>query len=55
MSEFLIQLSYETWDNVFIDQDIDTIFNPFLNIYLRIFYSNFLKKQVQFKTKHNHG
>jgi hypothetical protein len=40
MNEFVIQLSYETWNDVFTDQDIDTIFNSFLNTYLRIFYSN---------------
>ncbi|GFG36914.1 hypothetical protein Cfor_12463 [Coptotermes formosanus] len=53
MNEFMIQLSYETWDNIFIDQDVDTIFNSFLNTYLRIFYSNFPKKQVKAKTKSN--
>jgi hypothetical protein len=38
--EFVIQLSYETWNDVFTDQDIDTIFNSFVNAYLRILYSN---------------
>jgi hypothetical protein len=51
MNEFMVQLSYETWDNIFVDQDVDTVFNSFLNIYLRIFYSNFPKKQVQFETR----
>jgi hypothetical protein len=43
-NEFLIQLSYETWDNIFVDQEVDTIFTSFLNTYRRIFYSNFPKK-----------
>jgi hypothetical protein len=44
MNEFMIKLSYETWDNIFVDKDVDTIFNSFLNTYLRIFYSSFSKK-----------
>jgi hypothetical protein len=39
--EFQLHLSYESWDNVFIGDDVDTIFNNFLNIYLRIFYYAF--------------
>jgi hypothetical protein len=27
MKEFVIQLSYETWNDVFTDKDVDTIFN----------------------------
>jgi hypothetical protein len=53
MDKFLIQLSYETWGNIFVDQDAETIFNSFLNIYLRIFYSNFLKKKNRFSLKLN--
>jgi hypothetical protein len=34
---FQMQLSYETWDNIFSGNDIDTIFNSFLNTYLRFF------------------
>jgi hypothetical protein len=34
--DFQINLSYELWDDVFIDSDVDTIFNTFLNTYLRI-------------------
>jgi hypothetical protein len=44
---FKMQLSYERWDDVFSSNDVDTVFNSFLNTYLRIFYSSFpLKKQV---------
>jgi hypothetical protein len=36
--DFQINLSYELWD-IFIDSDVDTIFNNFLNTYLRIYKS----------------
>jgi hypothetical protein len=42
-----MKLSYETWDAVFSDVDIDTKFNSFLNTYLRIFYSSFPLKQLE--------
>jgi hypothetical protein len=53
MNEFMTKLSHETWDNIFVDKDFDTIFNSFLNTYLRIFYSSFLKKKVKVETKNN--
>jgi hypothetical protein len=53
MNEFATQLSYETWNDVFTDQDLDTIFNSFLNIYLRIFYSNFPKRELKIKASYN--
>jgi hypothetical protein len=53
MNEFTIQLSYETRDDVFTDCDMDTIFNSFLNTYLRIFYSNFPSKQTKVVTRYN--
>jgi hypothetical protein len=34
--DFQINVSYELWDDIFIDSDVDTIFNNFLNTYLRI-------------------
>jgi hypothetical protein len=52
MNEFMIQLSYETWNDVFTDQDVDTIFN-FLNIYLRIIYSSFPRKEMKIKGNYN--
>jgi hypothetical protein len=53
MNEFVIQLSYETWSDVFTDQDIDTAFNSFAYTYLRIFYSSFPKQQIKNKTNYN--
>jgi hypothetical protein len=38
---FQINLSYELWDDIFTDSDVDTIFNNFLNTYLRIYNSSF--------------
>jgi hypothetical protein len=41
--DFQINLSYELWDDtrIFIDSDVHTIFNKYLNTYLRIFNSSF--------------
>jgi hypothetical protein len=47
ISEFQINLSYESWDAIFTDESVDSVFNSFLNTYLRIFYHSFpLKKSV---------
>jgi hypothetical protein len=35
------KLGYDSWDNVFNGDDVDTIFHNFLNTYLRIFYHTF--------------
>jgi hypothetical protein len=43
-NEFKINLCYETWDCVFgfkNNTDVDTLFNSFLNNYLRIFHNHF--------------
>jgi hypothetical protein len=42
---FKMQLSYETWDDVFSSNDVDTIFNSFLNTYFRTFHSSFPVKK----------
>jgi hypothetical protein len=43
--DFNTKLSYESWENIFGENNVNTIFNNFLNTYLRIFYSSFpLKK-----------
>jgi hypothetical protein len=33
-ANFLLQLSYETWDDSFGDKDVNLIFNSFLNTYI---------------------
>jgi hypothetical protein len=47
MADFVMKLSYETWDTVFSNVDIDTKLNSFLNTYLRIFYSSFPFKKAK--------
>jgi hypothetical protein len=44
--EFKLNLSYESWDEIFTEDDVDTLFNSFLNTYLRIFYHIFPLKKV---------
>ena len=41
IAQFKTNLSYESWSNVFSDGDLDSSFNNFLNIYLRIYYNIF--------------
>jgi hypothetical protein len=53
MNDFFIQLSYETWESTFVDQDVDAIFNAFHNTYLRIFYLNFQKRKKMLRLKPN--
>jgi hypothetical protein len=50
MADFIMKLSYETWDTVFSNVDIVTGFNSFLNTYLRIFYSSFPLKKAKNNT-----
>jgi uncharacterized secreted protein with C-terminal beta-propeller domain len=41
MAEFKLKVSYESWENIFGEddnKDVDMLFNTFLNTYLRIFY-----------------
>jgi len=55
VNKIKINLSYETWDCVFglnNNPDVDTLFNSFLNNYLRIFYNHF--PQHKFIDRHNH-
>ena len=55
INEFRTYLSYETWDCVFglkNNPDVDTLFNSFLNNYLRIFHNHF--PQCKFTKRHNH-
>jgi hypothetical protein len=45
----MINLTYESWDNIFTDNDVNTIFNNFLHTYLRNFYSSFPLITSQYK------
>ena len=46
MTKFQEMLSYELWDDVFTNDNVNNTFNVFLNTYLRIFYSCFTKKKL---------
>jgi hypothetical protein len=55
INEFKISLSYETWDCFFglnNNSDVDTLFNSFLNKYLRIFHHHFPQRKLI--KRHNH-
>ena len=41
IAEFLLKLSYETWDSVFAENDVNEIYNSFLNTFLRHYHSCF--------------
>jgi len=51
INDFLNKLSYETWDIISSTDDINKIFNAFLDSYLKIFYSSFLLKRVNINKK----
>ena len=38
---FVYLLSYENWENVFVEENVNIIYNNFVNTYLRILYANF--------------
>jgi hypothetical protein len=42
-----MNLSHETWEQVFDGTDVNEIFNSFLNIFLRIYYSSFSLTRVK--------
>jgi hypothetical protein len=49
MEEFKIRLSYESWDSIFSNNDnvdVDSLFNIFLNNYLRIVYTSFPLRKI---------
>jgi hypothetical protein len=50
-ADFNNKLSYELWDNVFSEKDVNTSFNDFLDTYLKLFNSCFPLKKVQCKPK----
>jgi hypothetical protein len=45
INDFLIKLSYETWDWTFSSDDVNIMFNSFLDTYLKIDYSSFPPKE----------
>jgi len=53
INDFLIKLSYETWDTTFLNNDVNEMFNTFLETYLKIFHSSFPLKKSQITSKRN--
>jgi len=47
ITDFINKLSEELWDGVFNSEDINDMFNSFLNDYLRSFNSSFPFKQLR--------
>jgi hypothetical protein len=52
---FLLKLSFETWDTVFSAENVNDMFNSFLDSYLKIFYSSFPLKRVLITNKNNNN
>jgi hypothetical protein len=51
INDFFIKLSYENWDAIFSTDDVNEMFNSFLDSYLKIFYSSFPLKRVHIDNK----
>jgi hypothetical protein len=49
IKQFKFLLSYENWEEVFSDKNVNTILNNFLNTYLRIFYTSFPLTKVKYQ------
>jgi 5-methylcytosine-specific restriction endonuclease McrBC regulatory subunit McrC len=47
INDFLTKPSYETWDLTFSIDDVNKMFNAFLDTYLKIFHSSFPLKKIQ--------
>jgi hypothetical protein len=53
IADFRLKLSHETWEPVFDGNDVIKIFSSFLNIFLRIYCSNFSFIQAKNKMNQN--
>ena len=53
IADFQLKLSHETWEQVFDGYDVNKIFNSFLNIFPRIYYSSFPLTRVKSKVNQN--
>jgi hypothetical protein len=54
LENFKVRLSYESWDSIFSNNDnmdVDSLFNIFLNSYLRIVYTSFPLRKIFEKGK----
>jgi exonuclease III len=55
INDFLTKLSYENWETVFSTDDVNKMFNSFLDTYLKNFYSSFPLKKVYITQKNNNN
>jgi hypothetical protein len=53
IAEFQYLLSWENWENIFGNNNINSMFNNFLNTYLRCFNASFLKKEIKYNHIYN--
>ena len=53
ISDFTLTLSNESWSNIFNADDVNLMYNSFLNTYLRIFYASFPLTRVTSQNKCN--
>jgi hypothetical protein len=53
IQDFLARRSHENWESVFSTDDVNTMFNTFLDTYLKIFYHSFPTKRVLLNKRHN--
>ncbi|PNF30487.1 hypothetical protein B7P43_G10883 [Cryptotermes secundus] len=53
VNDFLLKLSHEAWDTVFSTDNVNGMFNSFLDTYLKIFYCSFPLKSVCANNKNN--
>jgi len=51
INDFLNKLSYETWDTIFSTDDVNKMFNSFVDSYLKMFYFSFPLKRVHINKK----
>jgi len=51
INDFLIKLSYENWETVFSTDEVNKMFNSFLDTYLKIFNFSFPLKRVYITKK----
>ena len=55
ISDFINKLIYESWDTIFNRNDVNAMFNSFLNTYLRIFYFGLPLKRVINRNKNDNN
>ena len=53
IAEFQLQLSWGSWEGVFGGNDVNLMFNNFLNSYLRYYHSSFLGKKRKHQVRKN--